>query len=156
MKKECEFFGVRSSKGTKKMCDKCPEAMFKKCTVETNMLMGTSIVIDAVSGVTKHVLPKEELSEVELMFENSELRPTKKETEKKDKKSSTKKKEKAKTKRVTGISKLCRSLRKQNVSDEDIEVQVAKLYTESGMDTKAAQAKAKSCVAHMVWDKGTS
>jgi hypothetical protein len=64
--KDCKFFGVRSSKAVKDdKCQKC--AKFKKCTAETNLIMGTSIIIDSC-GVTKHVLPKGELSEVERRF----------------------------------------------------------------------------------------
>lgn len=148
--KNCKFFGVKSSKKVStKMCDKCQKN--KQCTIETNTLMGTSVVVDRL-GVTNHVLPKGDISDTELMFENFDG-SAKKETVVKEKDTKKRTFKKEKVKRVTGISKLCRILRKQKVSDEDIEVQVTKLYIKSGMNKSTAQAKAKSCIAHMVWDR---
>lgn len=152
---KCKFFGVRSSKGVEdSACQKCE--MFKKCTIETNLIMGTSVVIDSC-GVTKHMLPKGELSDVELMFEKFGESLKKEKDDPKEKDDSKEKKgikEKKVSRRVTGLSKLCRSLKAKNISEADIEKEVAKLYFDSGHYTQAqAAAKAKNCVANMVWDR---
>ena len=154
---KCKFFGVRSSKGVdEKTCQKCNR--FKECTVETNLLMGTSVVMDSC-GTTRHNIPKGELSETELMFEKfvekfgEALKEDKKEKSKKKEVKEGKEKKKS-SRRVTGLSKLCRSLKAKGVNEADIEVEVAKLYFNSGNYTQEqANVKAKSCVANMVWDR---
>jgi len=67
----CKYFGVRTS--TRESGVKCRECklnsseVFRKCTVETNILMATSIDIDA-EGNTIIVLP-EKVSDDKLLVE---------------------------------------------------------------------------------------
>lgn len=57
---DCKYFGVRTSKREGALsCQNCKKTnleLFKKCTRETNILMATSISVDA-KGNTIAVLP---------------------------------------------------------------------------------------------------
>lgn len=122
--------------------------MFKKCTFETNVIMGTSVNVDE-EGNTFSVLPKRN-SEDELLYENFEDKPT----EKKSKEESKKEKEepKKKSKRVTGLVKLCREMKSAGASEEEIRKAVAQKYIGAGKSKKDAEGRAKNWVKNMVWN----
>ena len=70
----CKYFGVRTSERENEIgCRKCKEAdleLFRKCTIETNILMGTSIDVDD-EGNTISIPPKV-VSDSKLMYEKFE------------------------------------------------------------------------------------
>ena len=68
----CKYFGVRTSvrEGSKK-CQECKESfpeVFRKCTLETNILISTSIDVDE-KGNTVVIPPTGKVSDTELIIE---------------------------------------------------------------------------------------
>lgn len=69
----CVYFGVRTPKRDKTaQCRECKNSnfeLFRKCTKETNTLMGTSIDVDK-KGNTVEIPPVGLVSDKELVIEN--------------------------------------------------------------------------------------
>lgn len=146
----CKCFGVRTSNiEAKAKCQKCKEfnlELFKKCTVETNILMGTSIDIDPKGNTIS--IPPGKVSDTELMFEKFERSYS---STKKADSNTNAEKPKAAPNRVKGLAKMCREMRLAGKSDEEIRQAVAKRYVDVGKSVKDAEGKAKNWVKNMRW-----
>lgn len=136
----CTYFGVRTSDRQKtKGCQKCMGselAVFKKCTVETNILMGTSTTVDE-NGNTVTVPPQCKISDTELMFGNDPLRVLG------NKKAQTGTAEEKKVAR-RGVNKrqLCRNLLTLGKSDQEITQELAVRYISENVEEKIANRRA--------------
>jgi len=153
----CKHFGVRTSKREEESrCQRCKDSnldLFKKCTVESNITMGTSTDVDE-AGKTVFIPPKI-ISDTVLLYEkfgetHSSLC---KETDSDDKPSNELKPKRKITPRVKGLAKLCRNLRSEGKSDDEIRQAVAKRYVEAGKSEKDAKGKAKNWVKNMNWNE---
>ena len=140
IKMNCTYFGVRTSERQKtRKCQKCMKGnldVFKKCTVETNILMGTSTIVDE-KGDTVTVPPRCKISDTELMFGNDPLRVL---INKKAQTGSAKEKKMAKR----GVNKrqLCRDLLTQGKSEQEITQELAARYLSENVEEKIANRRA--------------
>lgn len=110
--------------------------VFKKCTVETNIMMGTSITTDE-KGNTITIPPSGKISDTELMFGNDPLRVL---VNKKAQTGTTEEKKMAKK----GVNKrqLCRDLLTQDKSDQEITQELAARYLSENVEEKIANRRA--------------
>lgn len=166
----CKYFGVRTGdRESKAKCQKCKEVdseLFVKCTVETNILMGTSISVDEKGNTI--LTPPAGVSDTELMFEKydkpiaatqsrgqlNETYTGLKEVAKERNTAivtSSQPKKKASC-RVKGLVVLCRNLKSEGKSDDEIRLEVAKRYVLAGKNEKEAAGKAKNWVKNMNWN----
>lgn len=136
----CTYFGVRTSEQQKtKKCRRCMGnnlEEFKRCTVETNILMGTSITTDG-KGSTVTIPPRCKISDTELMFGNDPLRVLV------NKKAQTgTKAEKKMAKRGVNKRQLCRDLLTLRKSDQEITQELAARYLSENVEEKIANRRA--------------
>ena len=151
----CKHFGVRTSKreeGAK--CQRCKDTafdLFKKCTIESNITMGTSISIDEEGETISS--PPEIISDAVLLYEKfDEIHPSLcKETDSDAEASNKPKPKRIISTRVKGLAKLCRDLRSDGKPDDEIRQAVANRYVEAGKSEKDAKGKAKNWVKNMRW-----
>lgn len=140
VKMDCTYFGVRTSDRQKtKECQKCMGSkleVFKKCTVETNILMGTSTTTDE-KGNTVTVPPRCKISDTELMFGNDPLRVVANKSSQKE----TGKEHKA-IKRGVNKRQLCRNLLILGKSDQEITQELAARYISENVELKIANRRA--------------
>jgi len=140
LKMDCTYFGVRTSERQKmRKCQECMRSnleVFKKCTVETNILMGTSTTVDK-EGNTITIPPRCKISDTELMFGNDPLRVL---TNKKSQTGTVEEKKMAKR----GVNKrqLCRDLLTQGKSNQGIIQELAARYTSENVEAKVAARRA--------------
>jgi len=140
---KCKYFGVRTSERQKtKECQACMRDaldVFKKCTVETNIVFGTSIDVDE-KGNTITVPPRCKISDTELMFENDSSKEVKRVV--KNKKSQTGNvKEKKMVKRVNK-RQLCRDMLTQGKSDQEVTQELTARYLSENVEEKIAARRA--------------
>ena len=148
LKMNCMYFGVRTSDRQKtKECQKCMGSnldVFKKCTIETNILMGTSITTDE-KGNTITIPPQCKISDTELMFGNDPSRVLE------NKQSQTGNvKEKKMAKRGVNKRQLCRDLIIQGKSDQEITQELAARYTSENVEEKVAARRAGDILKQVV------
>lgn len=152
----CKYFGVRTSKRESgRKCQSCKERSFdsfKKCTIESNITMGTSISVDE-KGSTISIPPKI-VSDTELLYEKFDDNPLSrhKETDSDDGASNESKSKRTISTRVKGLVKLCRDSRSEGKTDDEIRQEVAKRYIDAGKSEKDAKGKAKNWVKNMNWN----
>lgn len=136
----CIYFGVRTSERQRtKNCQRCMGSeleVFKKCTVETNILMGTSTSTDE-KGNTVTIPPSGKISDMELMFGNDPLRVV---ANKSSQKGSTG--EEKSTKRGVNKRQLCRNLFTLGKSDQEIVQELAARYISENVEEKIANRRA--------------
>jgi len=150
---DCKFFGVRTiEREGKAKCQNCKASnleLFKKCTRESNITMGTSVLVDG-AGETIFVPPKV-VSDTKLLYEkHSEVSSPQKKVVVSD--TSESKQKRTISSRVKGLAIMCRKLKSEGKSDEEIVQEVANKYADAGKSEKEATGKAKSWVKNMNWD----
>jgi len=152
----CKYFGVRTKdRESRRKCRSCKENnfdLFRKCTIESNIIMGTSTDVDE-KGNTISIPPKK-VSDTELTYEKFDDSPsTIRKKADPNKKVNTEPEPKRKiSNRVKGLAKLCRNLRSEGKSDDEIRQAVAERYIEVGKSEKDAKGKAKNWVKNMNWN----
>lgn len=150
----CQYFGVRTSeRESRGKCQNCKEGaldLFKKCTIESNITMGTSISVDEKGNTIS--IPPEIVSDSVLLYEKfGEVHPSLRKEKDSDEVSNESEPKKIVSTRVKGLAKLCRDSRSGGKSDDEIRQLVAERYIEVGKSEKDANGKAKNWVKNMNW-----